>query len=88
MAKAPLLGGLAARMALSAHGFGAVIAGILDIRTVTDSRRSAALNALYVVGINPIVECNDPDCECVERGLARLRPDIKIVPVVVEARDG
>jgi hypothetical protein len=72
-------------MATSATGYGAVIDGILNIRTVTDTANAAAFNALYLSGVAVLSNCNDPDCTCKLDVLARIRPDIKIVPVSVRA---
>lgn len=71
-------------LATSATGYGAVIDGVLNIRTVTDTPNAAALNALYVCGIQIVSTCNDTDCDCMLKVAAHLRPDIKIVPVKIE----
>lgn len=70
-------------MATSATGYGAVIDGILNVRTVTDTANAAAFNALYLAGIGVLSNCTDRDCTCKVDLLARVRPDIKIVPVSV-----
>lgn len=75
-------------MSRSAQGYAAVIDGILNVRTVTDTRNAAALNALFITGYRVIPTCQDPDCDFVVRLLAQMRPDIKIVPVSLEVNDG
>jgi hypothetical protein len=79
---------MTASMARTSSGFAAVIGGVLDIRSASETADMAAYNALFLVGINLISNCNDPDCDCKRKALARLRPDIKIVPVTMEAKDG
>ncbi|WP_333826897.1 hypothetical protein [Pararhodobacter sp.] len=79
---------LADRMARTAHGHAAVIDGILNIRTVTDTRNAAALNALFITGTRIIPTCQDPECDCIVRLLAQMRPDIKIVAVSLEVNNG
>ena len=78
---------LTSRLASSATGFGAVIDGVLNIRTITDSANMAALNALYLTRIRVYSNCSDRDCDCKLRLLAQLRPDIRIVRVAVEVSD-
>lgn len=75
---------LAARLATTATGYGAVIDGILNIRTVTDGRNMAALNALVLSGHRVLSICHDPDCDCMVKALARIEPSVKIVPVNVQ----
>lgn len=75
---------LTQRLATTATGFGAVIDGILDIRTVTDGRNAAALNALFVKGTNVKSNCTDRDCTCLVELLGRLHPDVQIVAVAVQ----
>lgn len=74
---------LAARLAASAHGWGAVIDGVLNIRTVTHTRNHAALNAIAIRGYTILGHCADPDCDCYVRFLAGRHPDDRIVPVTV-----
>lgn len=71
----------------SATGYAAVIDGVLDVRTVADTKRGAVLNALGVCGIRMISNCNDPDCDCWIKALPRMRPGIDIVRCHVEARE-
>lgn len=52
-------------MGTTAEGYGAIIDGILNIRTVTDTRGGAAMNALYICGYH-VIGCNDPECTCRE----------------------
>lgn len=78
---------LTSRLASSATGFGAVIDGVLNIRSVTETANMAAYNALYLAGHRILTNCADPDCDCKLRLLAQLRPDIRIVRVAVEVSD-
>jgi len=78
--KAPL----AHRLATTATGYGAVIGGILDVRTIMDSKNGAALNAIYATGRRVLSNCTDPDCDCKLTLLAQLEPSIRIVPVKIE----
>lgn len=80
----PLISSLTDRLATSATGYGAVIDGVLNIRTVTDTRNAAALNALFVAGFRIASICQDRDCDCMVKALGALRPDIRILPVKVE----
>lgn len=72
------------RLATTASGFGAIIDGVLNVRTVTDSRKGAALNTIYAMGHSLVSSCVDPDCGCLEGTLADLFPDVRIVAVNVE----
>lgn len=76
---------LAQRLASSATGYGAVIDGGLNIRTVGETANMAALNALLVTGIRVSSTCRDPECDCIVRLAADLRPSVKVVAVSVEA---
>lgn len=88
MADTSMPAALAHRMARTAQGHAAVIDGILNVRTVSDTRNAAALNALFISGFRIIPTCPDPNCDCVVRLAAKLRPDIKIVPVSLEVSNG
>ena len=80
---------LGARLASSATGWGAIIDGVLNIRTVTETANMAAFNALYIAGFRIVSDCcRDMDCDCKQQLLAKLRPDIRIVAVTVEADNG
>ena len=79
---------LTSRLASSATGYGAVIDGVLNVRTVSETRNATALNALFITGIMVHNPCRDLDCDCLVKLLAKLRPKVKIVAVSVEARDG
>jgi hypothetical protein len=74
-------------LATSATGYGAVIDGILDIRTVTEAPNGAALNALYVKGFRITSSCQDQDCNCMVKILARLAPDVRLVAVSVQVAE-
>jgi hypothetical protein len=78
---------LSARLATSATGWGAVIGGILDVRTITDSRNGAALNAIYATGRRVLSTCHDTECDCMVRALASFAPDVKLVRVKVDVAD-
>lgn len=75
-------------LATSATGWGAVIDGVLNIRTVTDTANAAAVNALYLSGINVLSNCRDSDCDCMVNVLAKMKPEIKLVRVKMEVCDG
>lgn len=77
---------LTAKLAESATGYGAIINGVLDPRTVTAYRNGAALNAMYVLGTNIISSCQDPACECMVELLKRLGLPAEIVPVRIEVQ--
>lgn len=79
------LGGLTARLATSATGYAAVIGGVLNVRTVADSQKAAAMNAIYAMGHTVLAPCPDPDCDCMVRLLAHHFPDVRLVPVRIEA---
>lgn len=86
MSDAPVeLGGLTARLATSATGYAAVIGGVLNVRTVSDSQKAAALNAIYAMGHTVLAPCPNPDCDCIVRLLAHHFPDVRLVPVRIEA---
>jgi UDP-N-acetylglucosamine enolpyruvyl transferase len=79
---------LTLRLATTATGYGAVINGVLDVRTVADTPNSAAMCAIMAQGRRVLSNCADPDCDCKLRLLADMFPEVKIVPVSVEATDG
>lgn len=79
------LGFLTARLATSATGYAAVIGGVLNVSTVADSQKAAALNAIYAMGHTVLAPCPDPDCDCMVRILAHHFPDVRLVPVRIEA---
>ena len=76
---------LTARLATSATGYAAVIDGILNIRSVTETRNMAAYNALWLNGFQVQTSCTDVECDCMVRLLERLRPGTKLIAVTVEA---
>lgn len=71
-------------LATRATGWAAVISGIMDVRTISDGRNTAALNAMHVCGFGVMMTCPDPDCDCMVTVLAQQRPDVKLVRVQVE----
>lgn len=73
---------LTERMQRSATGFGAVIDGVLDIRTVSDSERVTAMRAMSARGIW-CLPCPDEGCDCMKKAAEAL--GLKIVAVSVEA---
>jgi hypothetical protein len=77
-----------AALSAKAQGYGAIINGVLNIRTVSDSRNAAAVNAAHVCGYLVVANCDDPGCDCLVRLLQSARPDIAIVPVGVEVQNG
>lgn len=83
---ADVVSALSARLATSASGWGAVIDGVLNIRSVTETANMAALNAFALLGF-AVGGCAEPDCDCWLRALSKLRPDVRIVPVAVEVVD-
>lgn len=72
-------------MATSCTGYGAVIDGVLDVRTVSESKNMAALAALSCCGYGVATTCHDPDCSCKVDILKVMRPDVVLVPVKVQA---
>lgn len=72
-------------LASSATGYAVQIDGVLDIRTVTDSRQGAAKNALYLMSGGAIhVMCADPDCDCAVRFMGDQFPSARVVPVSLQ----
>ena len=76
-------------LATSGTGWAAIINGIMDVRTISDGKNTAALNAIHVCGFHPRTTCVDPDCDpdcdCIVKVLADCMPDVKLVRVRVEA---
>lgn len=72
----------------SATGWAAVINGVLDVRTVTDTRNGAALNALFAQGVRVIPTCADTDCDCMVDLLAKEKPGTRLVAVMVQVAHG
>lgn len=79
---------LAASLATSAMGYAAVIDGVLNIRTVSESENAAALNAIYALGYRLSTTCVNPDCNCMVQALAQIAPGARIVPVTAGVCDG
>ena len=74
-------------MASNATGYCAVIDGVLDIRTASNTQNSAALNALFTCGYEVTSMCKDPDtCDCIVKILEGLEPNAKIVAVTIKAQ--
>lgn len=79
---------LTQRMATTATGWAAVINGVLDARTVTINKRSAAINAFLAMNIVVLGTCADEDCNCMIEKLGHRFPGIKLVPVTVVVSNG
>ena len=76
---------MAAKMAVSATGYGAIINGFLDIQTITDTRKGCAINAILIASNRSFAAvCEDPACDCAERILGERFPGVRIVPVSVQ----
>lgn len=71
-------------MARTATGYAGVIDGVLDIRTVTDTRKGAAISSLLALGFMPVPICPDPDCDCLDRNLHKITDRVTLVPVSVQ----
>ena len=81
--------GLTERLATSATGWAAVIDGVLNVRTVTETQKSAALNAMAVSGFRVLAVCADPECDCMVKLMDKVMPgrvQLVLVAVQVEAR--
>lgn len=79
---------LTASMARTSAGYAAVIDGLLNVKTTSETANAAAFNALHLLGHGwraVFSGCSDIDCDCKVRLLAEICPDVKIVPVKVEA---
>lgn len=75
-------------LATSGTGWAAVIGGVMDVRTVSDSKNMCAYSAMMACGVYVINDCDDPDCDCKIRILQGFRPDVKLVPVKIEMSEG
>lgn len=77
-------------IATRATGYAAVINGALDMTTISDSRRLAAMKGLVIVGVHPLVvahtDCQDPGCDCMEKWLEGAHRS-RIVSVKVEVTE-
>jgi hypothetical protein len=78
-------------IATTATGYAAIINGVLDMTTASDSRRAAAMKGLIIAGVHPLVvmhtDCQDPGCGCMEEWLKDRYPDSRIVAVKVEVSE-
>lgn len=81
---ADIAASLSQRLATSATGYAAVIDGVLNIRTVNETRNMAAHNALWVSGCRIFTTCKDLDCDCMVKLLEEMFPAVKIIAVQVE----
>lgn len=83
---------LLASMASQTTGYGAIIEGVLNVRTVTEHPNGAALNALHIMGFQVVPGCREPDCDCLVRLMAELAQlkgfTARIVAVNVQVSDG
>ena len=81
---AALGAGLTERLATSATGWAAVVDGVLNVRTVTETRNMAALNAIAVSGFRVVAVCQDPECDCMVKLMDKVLPGrVQLVPVAV-----
>ena len=71
-------------MAMSATGYGVVIDGILNIRTVTESANMAAYNTLHLSGFHVFSRCSGMDCDYKVKAMTLFMPTAKLVAVRVE----
>lgn len=78
---------LASRLAKTATGYAAVIDNVLNVKTVADTEKAAALNAIYATRASLAMICQDPDCGCIQRLVAQHFPQVRIVTVKVEVSD-
>lgn len=85
---ADILDQMKAALSTTAAGYAAVIDGVLNIATVSDTENAAAFKAAVMQGIFLVGTCNDPTCDCIARGLERIRPNTRIVAVKVEVGNG
>lgn len=74
-------------MATTATGWAAVIGGVLNVRTVTDTANACALNALYAGGFPVLATCQDPGCDCLVKLMKQLMPDAQLVQVAVKVAE-
>lgn len=73
---------MAALMATTGSGHVVIVDGILDIQTVADTARNAMLCALYT-SKKIVMQCADPDCDCVGDTFRKYMPDSCVVSCVV-----
>lgn len=73
---------IAASMLTKTLGFAAVLDGIVNIRTVSDTAQAAAFNMMHIHGVL-FSPCNDPKCDCTTKALNQVVPGAKIVPVEI-----
>lgn len=78
-------------IATTATGYAAVINGALDMTTTSDSRRLAAMKGLANGGVPALLvvltDCNNPDCDCMEKSFLGTFLGSRIVPVKVEVSE-
>lgn len=85
---ADILDQMKAALATKAEGYAAVIDGVLNLATVSDTQNAAAVKAAVMQGIFLAGACNDPACDCMARGFERIRTNTRIVAVKVEVGNG
>lgn len=71
-------------LATTATGWCVVFDGIMDIRTMSDTGKTAALCGLAVCGYGIVDPCENEKCDCTIQILYKMVPNAKIVPVKVE----
>ncbi len=81
------LDAIKAKLATSAEGWGAVIDGVLNVRTVSHTKSAAATNALYLHGfVAPCAKPESEECDCQIKVLARLCPTVRLVAVSITVK--
>lgn len=84
---------LSKRLATGGTGYAVVHNGVLDVGSVSDSRKKAALKGVgrFIsadAGLLMARACDDENCVCAEKKFAILVPSAKIVSVKVEVCNG
>lgn len=72
------------RLDKTATGYAVVKDGLLDLRTVCETRNYAAANGIARYGTRILGLCRDPDCDCYVKAMKKLMPDARVVRVRVE----
>lgn len=72
---------LTERMQRSATGFACVYEGLLDVRTVADTGRAAAIRGMMMRNVL-VIPCPDEACDCAVKAAETF--GLRIVPVTIE----
>ena len=72
------------RLIFPAKGYAAAIGGSIDVRTVSDTKQAAMVNALTLVFATPVMQSHS-DVDIQEMWKARSHTTAKVVPVRIEA---